>query len=115
MRSADDQAYDEAAGAAIARVLVAEGAARDAGAGARLEVDGIVERARADARAIAARTERRVRAVVAAFERDLAERLAGYHAAEAQVEQAQPFSDDDRAALQRAVRSVAEELIAAPP
>ncbi|MGZ8260333.1 MAG: hypothetical protein ACXWUL_07275 [Caldimonas sp.] len=115
MRSADDQAYDEAAGAAIARVLIAERAARDAVAQARLEVDAIVERARADARAIDARTERRVRAVAAAFERELAERLAGYDAAEAQVGQAQPFSDDDRAALRRVVRTVAEELIVAPP
>ena len=115
MRVAEDDAYNDAAEAAIARVLNAERAAREAVAQARQEVDGIVERARLDARALDARTERRVRAVIGAFERDLAERLARIQAATEQAARAQPFSADDDAALRRAVRAVAEELVAAPP
>lgn len=115
MRNADDEAYNAAAEAAIAHVLLTERAAREAVAQARLEVERIVERARVDARAVDARTERRVRAVIAAFERELAERLAEIEAAAGQVVRAQPFSDDEQAALRRAVRDVAEELIAAPP
>jgi hypothetical protein len=53
--------------------------------------------------------------VIVAFDRDLAERLARIEAASEQAAHAQPFSDDERAALLRAVRTVAEELIAAPP
>ena len=115
MRVAEDDAYNEAAEAAIARVLLVERSARDAVAQARLEVDRIVERGRLDARSLDARTERRVRAVIGAFERDLAERLATIEAVAEQVSHAQPFSSDEQAALRRAVRAVAEELIAAPP
>jgi hypothetical protein len=114
MRVAEDDAYNEAAEAAIARVLLVERAAREAVAQARLEVDRIVERG-LDARALDARTERRVRAVIAGFERVLAERLARIEAVAEQFAHAQPFSDDEHAALRRAVHAVAEELIAAPP
>ena len=115
MRVAEDDAYNEAAEAAIARVLLVERAAREAVAQARLEVDRIVERGRLDARALDARTERRVRAVIAGFERVLAERLARIEAVAEQFAHAQPFSDDEQTALRRAVHVVAEELIAAPP
>ena len=115
MRVAEDDAYNETAEAAIARVLLLERAAREAVAQARLEVERIVEGARLDARSLDARTERRVRAVIAAFERELAERLARIEAAAEQVAHVQPFSDDEQAALRRAVQAVAEELIAAPP
>ena len=96
---ADDKAHNDAAEAAIARVLGAEREAREAIEQARLQVDPIVERARLDARALDERTARRIRAVVDAFERELAERLA----------------EIDAAALQRAVRALAAELITAPP
>jgi len=115
MRVAEDEALNGAAEAAIARVLLIERDAREAVAQAGLEVDRIVERGRLDARSLDARTERRVRAVIVAFDRDLAERLARIEAASEQAAHAQPFSDDERAALLRAVRTVAEELIAAPP
>ncbi|HSC62737.1 MAG TPA: hypothetical protein VLD35_03830 [Caldimonas sp.] len=112
---AEDRAYNDAAEAAIARVLAAEREAREAIERARLEVDGIVERARLGARALDERTARRVRAVVDAFERELAERLAGIEAAAEQAARPQPFSPDETAALQRAVRALAVELITAPP
>jgi hypothetical protein len=115
MRVVEDARYNEAAEAAISRVLLAERAAREAVAEARREVERIVERGRLDARALDARTERRVHAVIEAFERDVAGRLATIEAAAEQVAHARPFSDGEHAALQRAVRAVAEELIAAPP
>jgi len=114
-RIADDKTYDDAAEAAMARVLVAEREAREAIEQARLQVDGIVERARLDARALDERTARRIRAVVDAFERALAERLAGIEAAAEQATRPQPFSEDETAALQRAVRALAAELVTAPP
>jgi polyhydroxyalkanoate synthesis regulator phasin len=112
---ADDKAYNDAAEAAIARVLGAEREAREAIEQARLQVDPIVERARLDARAVDERTARRIRAVVDAFERELAERLAEIEAAAEQATRPQPFSDEETAALQRAVRALAAELITAPP
>jgi hypothetical protein len=112
---ADDKAYNDAAEAAIARVLAAEREAREAIEQARLRVDRIVERAGLDARALDERTERRIRAVVDAFERELAGRLAAIEAAAEQATRAQPFSDEETAALQRAVRALAAELITAPP
>lgn len=112
---ADDKAYNDAAEAAIARVLGAEREAREAIEEARLEVDPIVERARLDARALDERTARRIRAVVDAFERELAQRLAEIEAAAEQATRPQPFSDEETAALQRAVRALAAELITAPP
>ena len=115
MRVVEDARYNEAAEAAIARVLLGERAAREAVAAARLEVDRIVERGRLDARALDARTERRVRAAIAAFERDVAERLAAIEAAAEPFAHAQPLSQDEHAALRRAVGAVAEELIAELP
>ena len=112
---AEDKAYNDAAEAAIARVLAAERAAREAIEQARREVDAIVERARLGARALDERTARRIRAVVDAFERELAKRLAEIEAAGEQAARAQPFSQDETAALQRAVRALAAELITAPP
>ena len=114
MRNADD-AYSMAAEKAIARTLAAERAAREAVGNARLEVERIVERARLDARAVDARTERRVLAVIAAFERHVAERLAEIDAAAEQVGRDHRFTDDEQAALERAVAFVAQQLTAAPP
>jgi hypothetical protein len=112
---ADEKAFNDAAEAAIARVLAAEREAREAVEQARLEVDRIAERARLADRAVAERTERRIRAVVGAFERELAERLAELEAAAVQVAHPQPLSPDEMASLQRAVRALAGELIKAPP
>jgi polyhydroxyalkanoate synthesis regulator phasin len=114
-RIADDKSYDDAAEAAMTGVLVAEREAREAIEQARLQVDGIVERARIDARALDERTARRIRAVADAFARELAERLTEIEAAAEQATRPQPFSADETAALQRAVRAVAAELVTAPP
>lgn len=112
---AEERAYNDAAEAAIARVLAAEREARDAIEQARLQVDPIVERARLDARALDERTARRIRAVVDAFERELAERLAEIEAAAEQAARPQPFSEAETVALRRAVRALAAELVTAPP
>ena len=111
----EDAAYNESAEAAIARVLEVERAAREAVAEARREVERIVERGRLDAPALDARTERRVLAVIARFESDVAERLAAIDAAIEPFAHAHPFSDDEHEALQRAVRAVAEALTAESP
>jgi len=115
MPIAHDDPYNEMAEAAIERVLLAERAAREAVAQCRLEADRIAERARLGVCALEARTERRARAVIGAFEREVDERLAGIKLAAEQAARAQPFSEDESAALRRAVRAVAAELITAPP
>ena len=112
---ADEKTFNDAAEAAIARVLAAERAGREAVEQARLEVGRIAESARLADRAIAERTERRIRAVVGAFERELADRLAEIEAAAAQVASPQPLGLGEMASLQRAVRTLATQLIAAPP
>ena len=112
---ADEEAFNDAAGAAIARVLAAEREGREAVEQARLEVGRIAENARLADRAVAERTERRIRAVAGAFERELAERLAEIEAAAAQIANPQPVSPAEMASLQRAIRSLAGELIEAPP
>ena len=104
---ADEEAFNEAAGAAIGRVLAAEREARAAVEQARSEVGRIAENARL--------AERRIRAVAAAFERELAERLAAIEAAAAQFAHPQPISPGELATLQHAIRSLAGELIQAPP
>jgi hypothetical protein len=112
---ADEEGYNAAAGAAIARVLGAERDARAAVEQARLEVGRIAESARRAERALAERTERRIRAVAGAFERELAQRLAGIEAAAAQFAHPPPISPAEMAALHDAIRSLAAELIKAPP
>ena len=112
---ADEEAFNEAAGAAIGRVLAAEREARAAVEQARSEVGRIAENARLAERAVAERTERRIRAVAAAFERELAERLAAIEAAAAQFAHPQPISPGELATLRHAIRSLAGELIQAPP
>jgi hypothetical protein len=112
---ADETTFNDAAEAAIARVLAAERARREAVAQARLEAGRIAETGRLAEHSLAERTERRIRAVVGAFERDLAERLAEIEAEAAQVAQPQPIRPGELASLQRAVRALAGELIEAPP
>ncbi len=108
-------ASNELAEAAIARVLDAEREAREAVARALLEVHRIAETARVEARSVAERTERRIRAVVEAFERDLTARVAEIDAAAAQLDNPQPLTADELAALQRAVQALARELTGARP
>jgi hypothetical protein len=112
---ADENAFNNAAEAAIARVLAAEREAREAVERARLEVNRIAESARLADRALAERTERRIRAVIGAFERERSERLAAIEAEVAQLAQPRPLQPDELASLQRAVRTLARELVEAPP
>lgn len=112
---ADECSLNDAAQAAIAEVLAAERDARDTIGRARLEVNGIDEAARAAARAVAERTERRVRAVADAFGRQLSRRLAEIDAEATQLDIAQPLGGDETAALQRAVGALAQDLIGVRP
>jgi hypothetical protein len=106
---------NELAEAAIARVLDAEREAREAVARALIEVHRIAETARADARSLAERTERRIRLVVGAFERELASRVAEIDAAAERLDKPQPLTPDELAALRRAVGALARELTGATP
>ena len=110
---ADEKAFNDVAEAAIARVLGAEREARAAIERARLEVDRIAEDARLADRALAERTERRIRSVVAAFERELAERLTAIDTAAAGLTAPRALSTDELADLERAVRVLACEFVGA--
>ncbi len=104
-------AFNDAAEADIAQVLRAEREARAAVEQARLEVERIGESARSAARGLAERTERRIRAAVVAFERDLAVRLADIEAQSVGLDTAQPLSAAEAAALQCAVKVLAREWV----
>ena len=101
--------------AAVARVLAAEREARADIERARLEVNRIAEAARADARSLAERTERRIRTVTGAFERALAARLAEIDAEAALLDTPVPLTPGELAMLQGAVHELARELIGAYP
>lgn len=103
-----------ASDAAIARVLQAEREARAAISGASAEVLQLAERARAEARARAERTERRIRLYSAAFARELATRLAAIEAEGAALAAPDAPHDDDAQRLQQAVQQVAQELLDPP-
>ena len=100
---------------AIERVLRAERDAREAVAAAQAEVLHIAERARSHARATSQRSERRMRRVVACFERDLAVRLAQLTAEGATLASHAALGDAEQAALDAAVARLARELIGAEP
>jgi hypothetical protein len=95
---------------AIARVLRAERDARESVEQARREVAQIAEASRVAARTLAERTERRSRALVAAFERDLAARLVEIDGEAARLDSPQPLAADEQAAVQRVVATIAREL-----
>ena len=101
---------NHAAEAAMARVLSVERAARDAIARAQVDAQHIGEDARAAARRLDERTERRVRWIVAAFERDCAERIAAIDAEVARLDLPQPIAAADRARLEHAVATLARQL-----
>lgn len=116
MKTLDERGTsNELAEAAIARVLDAEREAREAVARALIEVHRIAETARTDARSLAERTERRIRLVVGAFERELASRVAEIDAAAERLDKPQPLTPDELAALRRAVGALARELTGATP
>lgn len=101
---------DDPAGCAITLVLHAEGAARQDIAQAEQQAEQIVEGARARARALADRTERRIRAVVLAFEAELATRLAEIDAEAERMTKPQPLRAAEIAVLESAVAALAREL-----
>jgi len=96
--------------AAIARVLAAERAAREAVAQAREEAEHIAEAARASVRALEARTDRRIRLVRDAFQRRLGEAL-GALAPEDAPAASQPAPDArEQARLDEAIEALARRL-----
>jgi hypothetical protein len=106
---------DDAAEVAMARVLAVERDARDAMARAQLDAERIGEDTRAAARRLNERTEQRLRSIVAAFERDCAERVAAIDADVDKLDVPQPIADVDRARLERALASLARQLAGAAP
>jgi hypothetical protein len=108
-------ALNDTVQAAIAEVLAAEREAREAIGQARLEVNAIDESARAAARRVAERTERRARAVADAFARELSAQLAAFDAQATQLDIARPLTGEETAALQRAVCALARNLIGTRP
>ncbi len=95
---------------AIALVLRRERAAREAIAAAHAEALHGAEAARADARAIAARAERRMRRVAAAFKRETQARTAALDAQAVAMAQAHVLTPQDNDRLHRAVQALAAEL-----
>ncbi|MDE2368776.1 MAG: hypothetical protein KGN16_07370 [Burkholderiales bacterium] len=103
------------ADAAIRRVLEAEVAARAAVEAARADAQRRGEEARLAARAMAERSERRMRRITDAFGRDLAQRLAAIAAEADQLAAPAPPDAAERAELQRQVRELAREIVGAAP
>ena len=110
---ADPRERNDPAEAAIARVLGAEREARTSIERAKADVYRIGENARTDVRSLGERTEHRVRRVVDAFERELADRVAELDAEAAKLEDPEPISADERDRLQRAVAMLAQQIIGA--
>ncbi|MDP2007549.1 MAG: hypothetical protein Q8K45_17900 [Rubrivivax sp.] len=100
---------------AIALVLRRERAAHDAIAQAQAAALQMDEAARAEARAIAARAERHLRAVVAAFENTRQARTAALDSAAAAMAQPHALTAQDHDSLARAVHALAAELSGGPP
>ncbi|HEY2188951.1 MAG TPA: hypothetical protein VGH48_10355 [Caldimonas sp.] len=111
----DASKRNSAAEVAVARVLSVEREARGAIARAQVDASHIAEEARAAARRLSERTEQRVRCIVAAFERDLAARVAAIDAETAKLDVPQPVRPEDRARLERAVVALARQLAGATP
>jgi hypothetical protein len=102
---------DGAVEAAIARVLEAERAAREAVTAAEREAARLDEEARGRARAIGERCERRIRSVLAVHDAHVTERVAALEAAGATL--GRPHTPDaaEMARVARAVAALADELI----
>jgi hypothetical protein len=109
------QAIGESADEAIATVLRAEVEAREAILQSQFEAGHIAEAARADTRALHERTERRIRTLVAAFERERAARVTALDAQAAAAARPHVPSADELAALAQAVRALARELTGGAP
>lgn len=112
--SAADRSAHGASSEAIAQVLQAEREAAQSIERCRLEAQGMTEDARSSARRIEERNEQRIRAVHAAFERELAGQLRILDAEAATLAQPHAPSAEELLALAQAVRALAQELTGAP-
>jgi hypothetical protein len=110
MSSGESLPENETVERAIARVLEAERLARVGIADARREGVETNETARATARAIAERTERRIGRVRARFEQRIAAEVAALETAAAALDMRYEPNAADRACLGRAVATLAAEL-----
>lgn len=115
MANPDRSLPDNAVEAAIARVLDAEHAARDAVRGAEQEAVETNEAARATARAVAERTERRIGRVRAAFESRTAAEVAAIDAAAMEAGARHELADDELLRLDAAVAALAARLAGGEP
>jgi vacuolar-type H+-ATPase subunit H len=101
---------DAAVEAAISRVLDAERAAHDDVDHATRDAAAMVEEARGTARAIAERTERRIRTLREAFETHVAHEVAAIDAQALAQDERRELARDDLDRLDRAVVALANEL-----
>lgn len=104
------RAPDDAVEAAIARVLDGEHAARDAIGATQVAAAAMVDAARASARALAERTERRIGAIRARFERHATEAVAALDATGRDAEMRHELTPEDEARLEAAVDALAAHL-----
>jgi vacuolar-type H+-ATPase subunit H len=101
---------NRAVDAAIARVLEAEQAARDAVLAAEREAEQLTEEARGRARAIGERCERRIRSVLAVHDAHAAAHIAALDAEAATLGRPHALDADEVAEVRRAVLALAAEL-----
>lgn len=112
---ADSFPPNDAVEAAIARVLAEERAARNAVARSRNDGAAMIDAARAAARALNERTERRIRALHATFDRELSAALEVLELEAAGLATGQELSAEERARVERSVAILAAELTESSP
>lgn len=108
-------APERAVEAAMAQVLAAEAAARESVARARVEAGHTGERSRSAVRALADRTQRRVRHLRAAFERAGDAEVAALQAQAGHLSLPAEPGADDAARIDRAVARLAAQLTGGAP
>jgi vacuolar-type H+-ATPase subunit H len=106
---------DTAVDAAIARVLEAERAARDAVLAAEGEAARLNEEARARARTIAERCERRIRSVLAVHDAHAAAHIAALDAEAASLGRPHVLDAAEVEQVRRAVEALAAEMTGGKP
>ena len=96
--------------AAIARVLAAEASAREDVAAAAREAEDLLENARARARGIGVRAERRVRTARSRYDATMMKQVACIEAEAAALQTEHALTASDRERIARAVAAVAADL-----
>jgi vacuolar-type H+-ATPase subunit H len=114
MDGRSDRPIQDPVGEAIAEVLRAEQAALLAIDEARNEAALIVDAAHDRAKRLTERTERRIRSLVIAFDRDLAQRLAEIEAQSAAFNVPKPLTEVDVKTLDKTLREAVRAMIGAP-